>query len=84
MRSEYGFIKRKHPEEDIKSEEHDQSETINKLNIELNSLQQKIEAYQRREADMLYHKEKLVKLYDKGVVDSDREERYHNSKDNQL
>ena len=42
MRSEYGFIKRMHPEEDIKSEEHDQSETINKLNIELNSLQKRL------------------------------------------
>ena len=43
------------------------------LNETINSLQQKIEYYRNRDAEYLENKEKLVKLYQQDIIDSDGE-----------
>ena len=42
-------------------------------NETINSLQQKIEYYRNRDAEYLENKEKLVKLYQQDIIDSDGE-----------
>ena len=44
-----------------------------RLNETINSLQQKIEYYRNRDAEYLENKEKLVKLYQQDIIDSDGE-----------
>ena len=42
-----------------------------RLNETINSLQQKIEYYRNRDAEYLENKEKLVKLYQQDIINSD-------------
>ena len=44
-----------------------------RLNETINSLKQKIEYYRNRDAEYLENKEKLVKLYQQDIIDSDGE-----------
>ena len=44
-----------------------------RLNETINSLKQKIEYYRNRDAKYLENKEKLVKLYQQDIIDSDGE-----------
>ena len=44
-----------------------------RLNETINSLQQKIEYYRNRDTEYLGYKEKLVKLYQQDIIDSDGE-----------
>ena len=44
-----------------------------RLNETINSLQLKIEYYRNRDAEYLENKEKLVKLYQQDIIDSDGE-----------
>ena len=48
-------------------------ENITKLTSKIEELEEKINVHQRREDELLQDKEKLCKLYELGIIDSDGE-----------
>ena len=64
--------KRKHPEEEMKVDE-DQYKKIEKLQTTIQSLENKIDKYKSQQEDLLNDREKLVKLYQEYIIDSNGE-----------
>ena len=72
MRGDQGYWKRKHPDEEMKVD-NDQKKMIDELSHKITSLEEKINDYAKNEHELLLDREKLVKLYQEGVIDSDGE-----------
>ena len=72
MRGDQGYWKRKHPDEEMKVD-NDQLKIIEELSHKITSLEEKIDDYAKNEHELLLDREKLVKLYQEGVIDSDGE-----------
>ena len=53
--------------------DNDQKKMIEELSHKITSLEEKIDDYAKNEHELLLDREKLVKLYQEGVIDSDGE-----------
>ena len=68
--------KRKHPDEEMK-EDIDHSKKIDELKTTIRSLEFKIDEYEKTQGEHPTDRGKLVKLYEKGIIDSDGEHIEH-------
>ena len=75
---------RKRKWEEVKREDEEQLHETAKLNQilqeKVNSMKSRIDEYEKNKDELLKDREKLVKLYDEGIIDSDGECKLENRK----